>query len=201
MFCLVSCFRLCAQNSTDDPPKNLLEAELLGSSYLVPFQQPYTGFFPLTLNYSRVVTAGNSTVQLGIGISTVHSRYEDVADHQFVHPYVHHYPWALCLPVRFLWRYHEKRNGLWGGVIFTPVFVKQQYMYFDGVQMKTTIDQIDYDYQIMPTLCYQFMNKKEHFVIKLLYTPKISSGFFNGRQGYRWKFFPLWGGISIGGAW
>lgn len=181
--------------------RNNIVLEFFGHTYLSPFGTP-TKFIPLSINYSRTIDDGNSYLQLSVGVSTIRSFYYESSGNQYLSPRVIHRPWGICLPLGVLWRLHYKRNGLWGGLCITQAFVKQQYLEARGNVNPTIIHTFNYDYQLMPEICYQFHSRDESIVCKISYTPKISSvNFGDYEDGSMWSFLPFWGGISIGGGW
>jgi hypothetical protein len=175
--------------------KNIIEIEFLGNNYISPFfsflGSDY-GISPASLNYKRTIFRSNSCWQFNLGLGSFRSYY--------VENQTYHKPWALTVPLGFLWRPNYKRNGFWVGLFYTSSFVRQDYEVI--IDRYSSINYtIYYDYQVMPNICYQLHSKKGSFVCNFSFTPKLSSGFSTDKKGYEWKALPLWGGISIGGAW
>ncbi len=176
--------------------KNLIELKFLGNDYIPPFFPEVKITSPLSINYSRILVSNDFGWEFSVGLSTFRSYYHDNAP-----PYTARKPWALCTPIGFLWTYPYKRNGFWIGASFTPAFVKQQYLTGGGHSIPSVLHTLNYDYDIIPELCYQFRSLKGSLACKIFYAPKISSAFFNKKEVYEWKVVPFWGGISIEGAW
>lgn len=173
--------------------KNLIEIQFLGNNYVSPFVRRYA---PLSINYSRAVILKKSHFQFSVGLSTFRAFYRE---RQGTHTITHE-PWAVCIPAGVLWRVNNKRYGVAVGLFYTSAFVKQSYF----VQLDRNMSEwrtVNYDYQFMPNVCYEFRTKHEELVLRISYTPKISSAFKANKPGYEWSIFPVWFGISIGSGW
>lgn len=196
---LLSCLiqeRACAfAVDTISPAKqkpNLLFIEIMGNNYRSPVLERFSF---LSVNYARSLSVGNFNCEINLGLGTFRSFYFDNSGTTNVVTE----PWGISTTIGFLFRKNSRRNGFLTGLSYTSVFARQDY-YTDNLQAAYKKTK-RFDYQIMPNLSYQFRSKSEHFVVRLSFAPKLSSGVFSNNDGYDWIVLPIWGGISIGGGW
>lgn len=165
---------------------NQICIEGLGNGF-IDYSYPDVSFISICYTHKVILTTTSFMLSLGIG-QVISSNFSSIKPPDKV----------IDFPAGILFRGKYKRNGLWGGIFFTPCFGKIQY--------RDAADQphfVNGSFEISPNLSYQFQSKSEHFFIKISFTPKILASAFTKTEkyGYGDKIFPFWGGICIGGAW
>jgi hypothetical protein len=171
--------------------RNQMYAEVFGNNFAD--WNSYNWSY-ISLNYDRKMGSKSNFI-LSVGVSAFRSKYIDESTNPVTYPTTT----AIAVPFGFLWRHHYKRNGFWVGLFATPTFGKQWY-YVESFSTYTNyVD--NFSSQFSPNVCYQFQSKSEKFFFRISFAPKLYASIFSEKFGNDHVGLPLWGGISIGGAW
>jgi hypothetical protein len=179
-----------AQDSLSNK-KNLISLELFGNGYQSPFMDLPNGTTFFSLEYARTLTLPNCSWQFCGGAGAFKSAWIEPYV-SYIHP--SHPDGSLSAGFLFGHYPNAKSYGLWVGLFFSAGIGKQQYTtYFDYQYSRSRT--VNFDFQVVPNLCYQFSSRNRKIVCKVSFTPRISS------SALQKVFFIPWGGIRIGGAW
>lgn len=202
--CLFGLINLSAKNIFSALPfdtittRHCVTVEFLGNSYLSldeSFLASDIGISPFSLTYNYFLKAGRHRWAITGGGGFFRSWWEeDVGNNHIYHkPLCPSFQVGASLEVA-----RKQMASFWVGGYYIYARGKHSISYVDyqnGVKIIT----IESDYEVSPDFYVQLEPGSGHFIVKISLAPKIR--FVETKNTSRRNVFPIWGGISIGGAW